>query len=53
MEGLRVIGYNTTVQKTCQQCQAPFTIFPDEEAFLQKMTFTFGPTTIHPPFPVF
>ncbi|MDD4318939.1 MAG: hypothetical protein PHW10_01270 [Candidatus Peribacteraceae bacterium] len=41
------------MQKTCLRCQAPFAIAPDEETFVQKMTFTFGEQAIHPPLPVF
>lgn len=42
-----------TTGRTCDKCQAAFTIHPDEEEFLRKMTFTFGATKIHPPLPVY
>lgn len=43
------------MQHTCRhpQCKQPFVIHPDEEAFLQKISFTFGSTKIHPPLPVY
>ncbi len=40
------------MEKTCRRCQAYFTIHPDEEVFLEKLTFVFGTTTMHPPLPV-
>ncbi len=43
------------MQQTCRNpwCKQPFTIYPDEEEFLRKMTFTFGATKVHPPLPVY
>lgn len=41
------------MQRPCGKCQAAFTIHPDEEEFLRKMTFTFGSTKVHPPLPVY
>ncbi len=32
----------------CPLCHQPFTIGKDETAFLEKMTFTFGKTVVHP-----
>lgn len=38
---------------TCPLCHQSFTIHSDEEAFVQKMTFTFGSQTVTPPLPVY
>jgi len=38
---------------SCKKCNASFEVLDDEKAFLQKMTFTFGKTEIHPPEPVY
>ncbi|MDO8649256.1 MAG: hypothetical protein Q7R81_05750 [Candidatus Peregrinibacteria bacterium] len=38
---------------TCKKCSQPFTIHPDEEAFLQKIGFMYGGKTVHPPKPVY
>lgn len=39
--------------KACQQCGLPFEVYDEERAFLEKIGFTFGNVTIHPPEPVF
>ncbi len=39
------------MEKTCDFCGTDFVIHPDEEAFLGKMTFTFGKTQVHPELP--
>ncbi|MFA5800102.1 MAG: hypothetical protein WC840_04040 [Candidatus Peribacteraceae bacterium] len=41
------------MQSVCQKCRASFDIYADEEAFLSKIGFTFGRTTVHPPPPVY
>lgn len=41
------------MQRPCAKCGSSFVIHPDEEAFLRKMTFTFGKKEIHPPLPVY
>lgn len=41
------------MSKTCQRCQAAFEVYPDEQAFLQKIGWRFGDTVIHPPEPVY
>lgn len=41
------------MMQTCQRTGRNFTVYPDEEAFLQKISFTFGQETIHPPLPVY
>ena len=41
------------MERKCSTCQAPFIIHPDEEAFLKKMTFIFGNTTVTPPLPIY
>ena len=38
-------------RRTCVTCGSPFAIHPDEEAFLQKMTWTFGDTKVALPLP--
>lgn len=38
---------------TCKRCSQTFVIHPDEEAFLEKIGFTFGTETFHPPRPVY
>ncbi len=40
------------MERPCEHCRQTFTIHPDEESFIQKMTFTFDKTVITPPLPV-
>ena len=40
------------MERNCTACGAAFTIHPDEQDFVQKMTFTFGKKTVTPPLPV-
>ncbi|PIR53472.1 hypothetical protein COU76_00980 [Candidatus Peregrinibacteria bacterium CG10_big_fil_rev_8_21_14_0_10_49_10] len=41
------------MERNCKRCQAGFTVQPDEETFLRKMTFAFGTKTINPALPVY
>ncbi len=36
------------MQKTCTDCGAPFDFSTEEQTFIEKMSFTFGSTVIHP-----
>lgn len=45
--------YTDPMHPTCAACSTGFIIHPDEEAFIQKMNFTFGDRTFHPAEPVF
>ena len=40
------------MEQKCVTCGSPFTIHPDEQAFLKKVTFVYGDKTITPPLPV-
>ncbi len=41
------------MESSCKRCNQGFIIHPDEEAFLEKIGFTFGIATFHPPRPVY
>ena len=40
------------MQRSCVDCRQDFIIHLDEEAFLKKLSFTFGSKTFNPPLPV-
>lgn len=36
------------MEQACTRCKQPFTVYPDEEAFVGNMKFTFGNTVVSP-----
>ncbi len=41
------------MERTCKLTGQPFTVHPDEEEFIQKISFRFGDTEVRPPLPVY